>query len=945
MKNTLLTALLVFTFCSLQAQNLVKDIASSDANTIFKNTTQLVTFPRNDSLMLVDNNNLIYLFKTNPDTLIVNYNLNSTSNGKIRGIFKIKDFYVILSEANQTDYLVKISENNPPIIIWTSGSSTDFDISYITQIGDKLIFIDKNPNVCNCKRLVVHTGEYLGGSVIQSFGEFTNFSNISLFDNKLYFTNNFSNGFEPWVSDGTSSGTFQLGDLNPGSASSSAYEFKKFDNKVYFRAAINNQEHLFETNGTQQGTTSLFTSNYLNLHNFVKRNNEVFASSNSRLIKLNLSSQTQIQLLPFIVNSLQTFVLNNEVYFLFIVQNQNTNKNDLQLWKYDGANTVLIKTLQSDLGVFASLKMWQSQSRVFFEIQFIITNSPFNSFFEVWSTDGSTSGTVKITDLNPTISNRNISGAIGLMGDFFYFGAYNDKVGYELFKTDGTEANTKLTMNYNKKIMGSWPNTFFEFNNKAYFMADNNLNGRQLWSSDGTLEGTKQEFGWHISISNYNTNLAGSMYNFSKDFGVLGDKLIYVNPNSQKLFAYNATTQTDTELKNYQFLFQPFSDGYTAKRYTSLTKLNNEFIFADNLQYLWKTDGTTSGTTNFYSFASPYANPNNFLKAGNEVYFFTENPRALWRTNGQNSGTQVVHNLSSNQYIIPYSKHEVSGNKAYYVVTNYNSNSGYELWEVGTTGATLINSNLNTNGFQFMVVSDNALYFKTKINSDYYLMKRDLNGNTSTVFSSSSEISDMYFFKNKIFYTKRINYESWLYSTDGTSGNETPIKLIHDDYVNIKKLKVNTNLFMLKIEKYYPEKVSEIWTSDGSSSGTKKVFEIPITSDIEQYPNYSEHFYENSINVEEESLFSNNKLFFTMRGNKLGRELWVMDFSCPNQISITKPQDTNARFASGSSIQVNTLIEPTVKTTLEAQNAIFINPGTEIKSSSVFTANIKNCEY
>lgn len=472
-------------------------------------------------------------------------------------------------------------------------------------------------------------------------------------------------------------------------------------------------------------------------------------------------------------------------------------------------------------------------------------------------------------------------------------------------------------------------------------MADNNINGRQMWSSDGTLQGTKQEFNWLESVNYNNSNLAGSIYNYSKDFGVLGNKLIYVNPSSNKLLAYDAITQSDTELKSQQFLFQTYNDGYTAKRYTSLTKLNNEFIFVDNLQYLWKTDGTNGGTSNFYTFAYSNSNPNNLLKVGNEVFFTTENPRAFWRTNGQNAGTQVIQYLSSNQSIIPYFKHLVLGNKAYYIVLN----NGFELWEVSNIGATLISSNLYSNSFDYMVTSDNAVYFRTRVNNDYYLMKRDINGNTSTVFSSLRDISEMYFFKNKIFYTKRINNETWLYSTDGTPNNETPIKLIHDNYTNLQKLKVNANHFVMKVEKFYQERVSEIWVSDGSSNGTRKVFEVPFSTDSEQYPNTSEHLYENSINVEEESLFLNNKLFFTIRGHKLGRELWVMDFSCPNQIAITSPQNTNARFASNGEILINTSIEPTTKTSLEAKNIILLNPGTEIKSSSVFTATIKGCGY
>ncbi len=930
---------------NLSAQNLVKDIATSDANTIFKNYSQLITIPRNDSLMLVDDKNQIYLFRNNPDSLISKYNWNSSNNGKIRAVFKIKDFYIILTASNQTDYLVKITDNNPPVIVWTSGSSGTSGISNIYQIGQKLIFFDSNPNVCSCKRLVVHNGEYEGGTVILTSGQFTYMGEVSVIDDKLYFSADFTNGYEPWVSDGTAAGTFQLGDLNSGSVSSSPAQFKKFGNNVYFRAGIGNKDWLFQTDGTQQGTSPLYSNYNLYLNNFVKKNDDVFAANNARIIKINLGLQSQTELLPFDIFSLNTFLLNDEVYFLIYVHNQNTGKKDIQLWKYDGTNTILIKTLQTDL-YHAYTKMWQTQGRVFFEIQNVVTYSPQKSFAEIWTTDGSSNGTKRITELNPDISTRNIMGAIATMNNFMYFTAYSDEVGYELFKTDGTPTNTKLTTNYNKNIFASWPNTFFEFNRRAYFMADNNRDGRQLWSSDGTSQGTKQEFNWLEYVNNENSNLSGSIYNYTTDFGILGNKLLYVNPSSKTVRAYDAITQTDTELKNQQFLSQSFNDDYIAKRYTSFTKLNNDYIFVDNLRYLWKTDGTSGGTALFYTLGNFYANPANLIKVNNEVFFTTENPRAFWRTDGTASGTQVIQYLSTDQYVIPYFAELSLGNKAYYIVNNFNSNSGFELWEVSSNAATLISTKINSNdGQQHMIVSGNALYFKTYENNTYYLMKRDINGNTTTVVSSLDELFDLFSFKNKVFYNKRVYNETWLYSTDGTPNSETQIKRIHENYAVLKKLKVNETIFVIKLEKNYSERSSEIWVSDGTENNTKKVFDVPISTATEQLPSTSEHLYENSVNVKEESLVLNNKLFFTMRGHKLGRELWVMDFTCPSQISITMLQNSNSRYTSSGEIQLNTAIEPSIKTTLEANKSIVLKPGTDIKSTSVFTAEIKGCEY
>ncbi len=943
MKNLLLSSLFTLICGSLSSQNLVKDIAPSDGNTIFKNSYQYTTFPKNDSLMLINDRDEIMLLKTTTDSVIKNTNWNNNVQGKKRAIFKIKDFLVVLTELNNVDYLVKVSDDIPPIIIWTSGGSASIEITFITQIGEKLLFIDNNPNICICSRLVAHTGEYGGGTVIQTFAQYVNLQGVTPIDNKLYFSAGITSGVEPWVSDGTQVGTFQLADLNAGSGSSYPYSFKKFGNSVYFNAFFDNQARFYQTNGTTQGTIQLYNNYNLYLEDFIVKNNEVFSVNNARIIKINLANQTQTELLAFDVFPFHIFILNNDVFFLLLVHNQNTGKKDIQLWKHDGINMNLVKTLQADL-YFIYTKIWESQNKVFFEIRNVIQYEPDLSFCEVWVCDGTAIGTKKVSELNPAISVKNIVGTISLVNDFLYFNAYNDEVGYELFKTNGTTINTKLVKNYNQNIVGSWPNTFFEYNNQVYFMANNNKEGRQLWTSDGTNLGTQQVFNWLESASQHNDKLYGANHNFTSDFGVLGNKLLYVNPKSFSLNAFDAINQTDIRLKNWQYLFQDYYNGYVAKRYTSLTKLNSQFLFVENLDKLWKTDGTPNGTSSFYTFDNYYANPKNLIRVGNEVFFTTENPSAFWRTDGTNTGTQVIQYFSNSQYFSPFYDKFTVGNKAYFL-------TGNELWEVSANSAVLVSSNVrSSNGFKQIIVFNNALYFKTQAagNGSWSLMKRDLNGNTSLVFNSTTEITDMFVFKNKIYYSKLLDtdYSVWIYATDGTLNSEIPIKMVSDYYGNTKKMNVNSDYFaMILYKNAYGENFSEIWVSDGTSANSKKVIEVPYTYSYDGPFAQTEHYYENSMNVAAESIFLNNKLFFTMYGHELGRELWVMDFSCPNLITLSTPQNSNGRYVSNGTIQLNSAIEPTIKTTLEANNSILLQPGTEIKTTSVFKAEIKGCVY
>lgn len=57
-------------------------------------------------------------------------------------------------------------------------------------------------------------------------------------EDKMYFTaNNGSNGFEPWVTDGSVAGTNQVFDLNPGTAESKPFNYLILGDFLYFTAS------------------------------------------------------------------------------------------------------------------------------------------------------------------------------------------------------------------------------------------------------------------------------------------------------------------------------------------------------------------------------------------------------------------------------------------------------------------------------------------------------------------------------------------------------------------------------------------------------------------------------------------------------------------------------------------------------------------------------------
>jgi large repetitive protein len=111
---------------------------------------------------------------------------------------------------------------------------------------------------------------------------------------------------------------------------------------------------------------------------------------------------------------------------------------------------------------------------------------------ELWKTDGTELGTVKVVDVFPGAAS---SGPTPLAAAVFgmLFTADNGLVGRELWRTDGTAATTALVKNVNLGAgsgIVSGMAAPVEWNDALYFAANDGVNGAQLWTSDGTEAGT-----------------------------------------------------------------------------------------------------------------------------------------------------------------------------------------------------------------------------------------------------------------------------------------------------------------------------------------------------------------------------------------------------------------------------------------------------------------------
>ena len=299
---------------------------------------------------------------------------------------------------------------------------------------------------------------------------------------------------------------------------------------------------------------------------------------------------------------------------------------------------------------------------------------------ELWKTDGTGDGTVKALVpmlLNPTqmaVYNGKLyfsaedSGDTGLwcidrtgnaseivvnsggssypmnlteMDDILYFTAVTAAYGRELWKTDGTQANTALVADIDSDTSGSIIDTLIVYNGKLYFAADDGDLGNELWCSDGTGAGTRCAADINEGAGNSNPD----------EMIVFNGRLYFTatSAGQNRLYVFDSTTGTAGEIRMTY-------ETYTAYSPVFLTIFNGNIYFRAEITALgsdlWVSDGTAEGTQLVEQInitAEPSnSNPWNFTVMEDRLYFCADDGAhyfELWTSDGTSDGTFMVRDI------------------------------------------------------------------------------------------------------------------------------------------------------------------------------------------------------------------------------------------------------------------------------------------------------------
>jgi ELWxxDGT repeat protein len=221
----------------------------------------------------------------------------------------------------------------------------------------------------------------------------------------------------------------------------------------------------------------------------------------------------------------------------------------------------------------------------------------------------------------------------------FYFAASAEGSGREVWSSDGTEEGTSLVRDINPAAADALPTAFVRFGDALYFRAQDGVTGLELWKTQGTAETTvlvtDLHPGWEGSIPTYLTVFRDALY-FSAD-----DAFTPGLGFDRELWRTDGTEAGTERVRDINPGPLPSIPG-------ELTRLGQLLIFkggtADQGGELWKSDGTEAGTTIIADMNPGAASsfPTNLTRVRRQIYFAAndgETGRELWRTDGTADGT------------------------------------------------------------------------------------------------------------------------------------------------------------------------------------------------------------------------------------------------------------------------------------------------------------------
>lgn len=623
----------------------------------------------------------------------------------------------------------------------------------------------------------------------------------------VYFrANDAVHGFELFRSDGTADGTWMVKDIVPGAGSSKPHSFFRMGDEFYFATGEDRErQQLWKSDGTDAGTTFVaqLQTPVGQSSRMLATNGKLFFVAGSVLYSTAGAPQQTSSLAGI---SDRPVLLNGVVYYAengnSLRAHDDVNSQGWQVTTLAGNREIRNLTVAGDRLYFT----WGAQ---------------------LWTSDGSAGDAQLLKDFE-SIGVADNPVLLTPMGDNLYFVPFlNQSQKTALWRSDGTVAGT-MQISPVGPLYGYDNRSMVVFKDHLAFVGRVNLGDPiQFYKSDGTAEGTRvisDMDGFplvHESRSRV-AELGGYLY-FTGHLASSGSELWRTDLTA-------GGTQQVRDVRPGQLSAYPDAFSATSSRV---------FFFADppnNGRELYSSDGTADGTgmvkdINHVTYSS---DAREFVRLGDELLFVADNGPSgseVFRTDGTATGTQLTRDIRGNENNSYPEMLTLAGNLAFF--TAYTNAAGFEIWKSdGTRAGTRLVKDLRP-GADFARVTGFA------------------------------GVGEHLFFQFK---SDRVVPELW--KSDGTSDGTTLVKRFENfvsrsgdnpTYFN-QMTDADGIAFFTFVDQ---EHGTELWTSDGTEAGTRRVKDIR--------PGPASALYNGPI------VADGGIVYFSARDDEHGSELWRSD--------------------------------------------------------------------
>jgi ELWxxDGT repeat protein len=508
-----------------------------------------------------------------------------------------------------------------------------------------------------------------------------------------------------------------------------------------------------------------------------------------------------------------------------------------------------------------------------------------------------------VRDINTASASGNASVSAHVeLGNIVLFSLDDGIHGLELWSTDGTPAGTRLVRDINPGAASSNPTQFTLLNNALYFWADDGTNGMELWRSDGTTNGTAivadigpgaAGFGGIITNGRPITTFAGVLYFMADD-----------QQSGQEPWRSDGTRAGTYRLADVL-------PGASGSEPVDFTIAGSHLFLAANDgvhgRELWRTDGTVGGTRLVFDIAPGSVDGVGGLfgvaVVGDALYFGAydvTHGSEPWRATAD--GATRIADLNTIPEPLQPDRNGSSnprnwiatGGSALFIAQEASPTTPFvdRMYRVtGTSITPVMDMQPFTSLFPLARIGNRTLFRFGQSAGDGELWVTDgtaagtvpLRPDGAALFPSATSLALVQTDTEAFFYaTRGPGQPETLWRTDGTSGGTREYFVFPEPIISGEAVRVG-NLIYFHGGRFADPAGDELWVSDGTEAGTRRVSDINPGAG----------------NAGISNMFAAlGKVFFQANDGMTGVEPWVSDGSGPGTVSLG---DLNAVIVSQSS--------------------------------------------